>query len=268
MKSTLIYLGILFSIFTSNSILAKDDGFPGRAKFPSTAIYQTSDLLKDFDKVVIVDARSSLEFNTLHIKGAVNISVSNANFGKKVRALRKTTKKPIVFYCNGRTCFKSYKAAQKAHRYRVKNVFAYDAGIFEWAKSNPKYSVLLGKSPIDPNNIISKSKLKAHFLEPKAFAKRVRAASRKDILVLDVRDKLQRDGVGLFTGRERWVGLDDQKKLDKYLLKAISEKRTLYIYDEAGKQVRWLQYSLEKSGIKEYYFMKKGAKQFYKDMVL
>lgn len=267
MKTALICWGILFSILSSTSVLAIDDGFPGRAKFPSTAIYQKSDLLKDFNKVVIVDARSSLEFNTLHIKGAVNISVSNANFGKKVRALRKKTKKPIVFYCNGRTCFKSYKAVQKARRYGVKKVFAYDAGIFEWAKSNPEYSVMLGTSPIDPDNIIPKSKLKAHFLEPKIFAQHVRAASRKNILVLDVRDKLQRDGVGLFTGRERWVGLDDQKKLDKYLLKATNENRTLYIYDEAGKQVRWLQYKLEQAGIKKYYFMKKGAKEFFKVMI-
>lgn len=266
MKNIALGFTVFISLFSSISVFASD-GFPGRVKFPSTAIYQKSDLLKNFDKVVIVDARSSLEFNTLHIKGALNISVSNGNFGKKIRALRKKTKKPIVFYCNGRTCFKSYKAARVAHRYGVKKVFAYDAGIFEWAKSYPKYSVLLGTSPIDPNNIISKSKLKAHFLEPKIFAQQVRAASRKDILVLDVRDKLQRDGVGFFTGRERWVGLDNQKKLDKYLLKAMREKRTLYIYDEVGKQVRWLQYKLKQAGIKNYYFMEKGAKEFIKTMI-
>ena len=78
----------------------------------------------------------------------------------------------------------------------------------------------------------------------------------------------QRAGVGYFTGLEKWVSLDDQKKLTKYLNKAINEKRTLFIYDEAGKQVRWLQYTLEQANIKNYYFMKKGAKGFYKEFIL
>jgi len=33
----------------------------------------------------------------------------------------------------------------------------------------------------------------------------------------------------------------------------------LFIYDEVGQQVRWFQYALEKEGIKNYYFMEKGA---------
>lgn len=266
MKSALIVLSTLYSLFFSTVVFANDD-FPGRTLFPKAAIYQKADLYKDLNKVVIVDARSSLEFSTLHIKGALNIPVSKGNFGKKIRALSKESKKPIVFYCNGRTCYKSYKATQVAHRYGVKNVFAYDAGVFEWAKSYPEHAVLLGTSPVDTTKIIPKSKLKARFLTPKTFAQKVRSASRKKILVLDVRDQLQRGGVGFFPGIERWVDLGDQKKLSKYILKAMREKRTLYIYDEAGKQVRWLQYTLEQANVKNYFFMKKGAKEFLKTMI-
>ena len=184
-----------------------------------------------------------------------------------VKKLRAQTSKPIVFYCNGRTCYKSYKATKAALKAGVKNVFAYDAGVFEWAKAYPKYAVLLGKSPMDPKKIIPKSKLKARFLSPKKFTETARAAQGSKRLILDVRDMYQRAGVGFFVGIERWVSLDDEKKLDKYLKKAIAEDRTLYIYDEAGKQVRWLQYTLERHNIKNYYFMTKGAKQFYKDMI-
>ncbi len=60
----------------------------------------------------------------------------------------------------------------------------------------------------------------------------------------------------------------DEAKLAKYLKKAIKENRMLYIYDETGKQVRWLQYTLERHNVKNYYFMKKGAKGFFKDMIL
>ena len=86
-------------------------------------------------------------------------------------------------------------------------------------------------------------------------------------MTIDVRDKFQRAGVGFYPGIERWASLDEQKKLDRYIKKAIKQNRTLLIYDEVGKQVRWLQYALEKAGAKNYYFMSKGAKGYYKDIM-
>lgn len=268
MKNILIYWGILFSLFSSTYAFANNEGFPGRAEFPEIPLYQKADLLKDFNKVVIVDARSTLEFKTIHVKGSINIPVASKKFPQMVKALRKKTSKPIVFYCNGRTCYKSYKATKKALEAGLKNVFAYDAGIFEWAKTYPKYAVLQGVSPMDPTKIIPKKLFKKRFLSPKVFTEKARAASRSKSLIMDVRDMYQRAGVGFFIGMERWVSMDDEKKLDKYLKKVIKENRTLYIYDEAGKQVRWLQYTLERHNIKNYYFMKKGAKGFYKDMIM
>ena len=267
MKNLILSLSIIFSLFSSATLFAKDD-FPGRAEYPEIPLYNKSDLLKDLNRVVIVDTRSALEFETLRIKGALNISVASKKFVGIVKALRKTTSKPIVFYCNGRTCYKSYKATEAALKAGVKNVFAYDAGMFEWATSYPKHAVLLGTSPMDPSKIIPKSKLRARFLTPKEFTETARSAKRSKIMVLDVRDLYQRAGVGYFMGLEKWVSLDDQEKLAKYLNKAKSENKTLFIYDEAGKQVRWLQYTLEQHNIKNYYFMKKGAKGFYKEFIL
>ena len=266
MKNMLLGLGLLFSLFFSTPILA-DDGFPGRAEYPEIPLYQISDLLRDINNVVVVDARSSLEFATLQIKGAINIPVASKKFPDMVKELRKKTKKRIVFYCNGRTCYKSYKAAKIAMKAGVRNVFAYDAGIFEWAKAHPEHAVLLGTTPMDPNKIIPKSALHAHFLAPKQFTETARAAPRDKRMIIDVRDLYQRAGVGFFPGIEKWVSLDDQSKLDEHMKKALAENRTLYIYDEAGKQVRWLQYALERANIKNYYFMEKGAKGFYKHMI-
>jgi len=56
--------------------------------------------------------------------------------------------------------------------------------------------------------------------------------------------------------------LDKTKKLERYLNKALSEDKILLAYDQAGKTVRWLQYQLEKKGIKNYYFMEGGAKYY------
>ncbi len=35
--------------------------------------------------------------------------------------------------------------------------------------------------------------------------------------------------------------------------------QTLLIFDQVGKQIRWLMYHLEVAGIKEYYFLDQGA---------
>lgn len=267
MKNILLGFSLLISLFSLTSAFASDKGFPGRAEFPEIALYQKADLLRDLNRVVVVDARSALEFKTIRVKGAVNIPVASKKFPEMVKKLRKQTSKPIVFYCNGRTCYKSYKATKAALKAGVKNVFAYDAGIFEWAKAYPKHAVLLGKSPVDPKHLISKAKFKERFLKPQKFTEEARSTPGSKRLILDVRDMYQRAGVGFFIGIERWASMDDQDKIEKYLKKAINENRTLYIYDEAGKQVRWLQYTLEKNNIKNYFFMKKGAKGFYKDMI-
>lgn len=266
MKNIVIGFTLLLSMLCSLSVFA-NEGFPGRAEFPEIALYEKADLLKDLNKVVVVDTRSALEFETIHINNSINIPVADKNFVKNVKALRAKNKKPIVFYCNGRSCYKSYKAAKTSLQYGIKNVFAYDAGVFEWANTYPKHATLLGTSPMDPTKIIPKAKLTERLLTPIKFTETARAAPRNKSLILDVRDKYQRAGVGFFIGMERWVSLDDEKKLAKYLKKAVDENRTLYIYDETGKQVRWLQYTLESHNIKNYYFMKKGAKQFFKDMI-
>jgi rhodanese-related sulfurtransferase len=242
---------------------AAKDEFPGRTKFPNVQVYELADLKRDLDKVIVVDARSSYEFDTLRIKGAVNIPVNSSSFADKLREIRKTSDKPIVFYCNGRTCMKSYHAAVKAHEYRIENTWSYDAGIFEWAKAYPDNAELLGVSPVDPNKLISKATFKTRLLQPDAFADKI-YAPEASVLVLDVRDKFQRGtSVGFFPGKERWVSLEDKEKVKKQIQRAKDRGQTLLIYDEVGKQVRWLQYTIEAAGHRDYYFMDGGAKKYY-----
>jgi len=261
-KSLVIVL--LMSSF--GNTFAADEEYPGRKKFPDVKIYTQSKLKTNYNKVIIVDARSELEFDTLRIKSAINIPVSSKTFKQQIKALRAKTSKPIVFYCNGHTCFKSYIAVRKAHFAKVKNVYAYDEGLFAWAHQNPKQAILLGQSPVNPKRIISKSAFKSHLLEPAKFIDLAHKYGSKTV-VLDVRDKYQRGATGFFPGIEKWVSLNDKDKLNAVIKKAAKEKRTLFIYDEVGKQVRWLQYALEQNSIKNYYFMKKGAKGYYQEMM-
>ncbi|MEJ2180510.1 MAG: rhodanese-like domain-containing protein [Gammaproteobacteria bacterium] len=259
-------LHVILLLAISNFAWSAEEGFPGRKKYPDIPYIEIADLYakKNRGETVIVDARSNYEFETLRIKDAVNIPVANKSFEEDIQQLRKKTDKAIVFYCNGHRCMKSYIAAKRALQANVDNVFAFDAGIFDWTKKYPKQAVLLGSSPVNPKKLIAKKRFNSRLLDPDTFSSYVMDSRNR--IVVDVRDKFQRAGVGFYPGIERWAALDDRKKLQRYIEKAKRENKTLFIYDEVGKQVRWLQYALEKAGVKNYYFMDKGARAYY-DMI-
>jgi len=246
--------------------LAKDEGFPGRAQFPGIPVIEMAALAQQMGKAMIIDTRSQLEFDTLQIKGAINLPIADKDFGDRIQALRATTDKSLVFYCNGRTCHKSYLAVKEAQRRKINNTFAYDAGMFDWAKSYPQHTVLLGKNPIHPQDILSDAHFEQHLLDTERFTQMAFDMGSKSIL-LDVRDMYQRAGAGIFATKERWITLDDRERLQQVFEQAARENRTLFIYDEVGKQVQWLQYAMVRSGLKDYYFLKHGAKGYFAKMM-
>lgn len=259
------FLVTILMIFM-HSAWSADEGFPGREKYPDVPYIEIGDLFnrKNLGEVVIIDTRSNYEFETLRIKDAINIPVANDTFEEEMRKLRQKTDKTLVFYCNGHRCMKSYIAAKRCMESNIDNVAAFDAGIFDWTKKYPKEAVLLGSSPVDPDKLIATKQFKSRLLDPDTFSSYIMDSNNR--IVIDVRDKFQRAGVGFYPGIERWAALDDRKKLEHYIEKAKQENKTLFIYDEVGSQVRWLQYALEKAGVEKYYFMDNGARAYY-DMI-
>jgi len=240
------------------------DEFPVRKLYPAVPVISVDDLYKRLDKVVVVDVRSEYEYQTLRVVGALNVPLSSLDFVEQMKKLRSSNPaKDIVVYCNGKTCKKSYKATQKCRDNNIRNIIAYDAGIFDWAKKYPNKASLLGQTPVNPNKLISKKDFKKKLVEPGKFEETM---ARRDVIVLDVRDSFQREGVALFPGIEKRAALDNTDKLDKYIAKAKKEKKSLLIYDGAGKQVRWLMYYLEYKGVKDYVFMKGGAHAYYSSL--
>jgi rhodanese-related sulfurtransferase len=245
-----------------SSLLAAEDEFPGRVKFPDVPYIELNELFTQKNDVIIVDVRSQYEFQTLRVKGAMNMPVADKSFESDIVKLRQSTNKQIAVYCNGHRCLKSYQAVKKAQEAGVDNIIAFDAGIFDWTKAYPNHAVLLGQSPVDPDKLIGKKSFQSRLLDPDLFSESI-ARSRHNAIVIDVRDKFQRAGIGFYPGLEKWASLDDRRKLNRYIEMAKYQNKTLYIYDEVGSQVRWLQYALEKAGVKNYFFMEKGARAYY-----
>ena len=234
--------------------------FPGRPLYPEVSVIELDELYRRLDEVIVVDVRSAYEYETLRVKGAINIPLSSKTFVSRMRQLRMSDPRPIVVYCNGKTCMKSYKASRKCAVNKIDNVHSYDAGIMDWARTYPEHAELLGKSPVDPKKLISKKEFKKHLLSPDAYGEHV---ANSGAIVLDVRDRFQREALSIFVGRERRAYLDDKKKLDRFIEKAKRENKTLLVHDAAGKQVRWLQYYLKDKGLKSYYFMDGGIAAYY-----
>ncbi len=257
LKSVVMLLAVLLMSEAVFADTAKQD-FPLRHQYRDLQIIDTETLFKNRDGITVVDVRSAYEFQTLHIENAVNISVFSPDFKKQVQNLHQQTQKPLVFYCNGHSCAKSYQAGRLAKDAAVFSS-VYDSGVFDWAERYPRYTALLGKPLNHPSRLISEEEFKAHLLTPMEFS-----ALKNEALVVDIRSAIARDGISLFVGLEKRIPLKNRKKLDRYLAIAHAEDKDILFYDATGKEVRWLQYYLQSKGVERYWFMKGGVREYFK----
>jgi len=255
-----ILLNIIFVVvtFICSSLFAvepvDDINFPLRATYNNVATLSHQELVKKIDDALIIDVRSEYEFSVLHISSATNVPITNLGFIPTLKILRAKNDRDIIFYCNGVTCKKSYKASVEAKKYGIANVFTFDLGVLNWAKLYPDKAVFFNLSPLNLEHLIKPEKFRRHLLLPKDFVKKISA----DSLLIDIREPYQRDQL-ILTETSVSAPL---KKFER-TIKLIKENgSTVLIYDAVGKQVRWLQYLLEKHNIENYYFMQGGVKAY------
>ena len=90
----------------------------------------------------VYDVRKKAEYLEGHIKGAKSLAykeksakVANFDMSKdrwKVAKLGADKSKTIIVYCNGKTCWKSFKSAKTAAKNGYKNVLWLRGGFPEW----------------------------------------------------------------------------------------------------------------------------------------
>ena len=256
-RNSFLLLLVGLVVVTAGSALAADK-YPNRGDYPDVPTIETSDLfdgLQD-DSIVVVDVRSKLEYDVIHVTGAAHAPVSKQTFDAAVTELAKQNPgKTLVFYCNGTTCLKSYKATEKAMYAGLTSVAAYDAGIPEWANTWPAETLLLGEQIVDPaQQLISKAAFKEKCLAWEVFQA---DGAKSGVMVIDVRDFIQKSGE--LPGLESARGIPLDTFIPNFVAKQVNQDKTLLIFDQVGKQIKWLQYYLEKYGYTDYYFLGGGA---------
>lgn len=252
----LLILGV-----TGPAAAAKEDAFPNRKLFPELAYISIEDFHKNYEKYIVVDVRSPFEYHTLHALNAINIHRTSKDFVRRMKELRANNRgKTIVLYCNGKKCQQSYKAGRKCYQNGIANVRVYDQGINDWARMYPELAVLLGKTPVDRSKLLGKEAIRQHMVPFDDF---VRLANSANTLIIDVRDAIDREGVGLFMGREKRADYRHVKRLDDLLDEAARARQTVLMYDNAGTEVGWMMYHLKEKRIKHFYFLEGGMRQYY-----
>ena len=254
-------VAVLFCLCFTIPSYAQD--FPYRKDYPDTPTIDVGDLKAGYDKgeFIIVDVRSSIEFNVIHPKKAVHISFSNLQFLDNLKALADDSPgKKMALYCNGVTCLKSYEGTKKALAEGFKDVYVFDGGIPAWVKAYPGDTLLMGKEITDPEKqLIPKATFASYCIEFNEFKK---LASRGAV-VIDVRDGIQKS--------QRLPGIKDTKSITfdtlipNVIMKGRMKDRQILIFDQVGKQVRWLMYYLVENGYRNYKFLKGGATAVLKE---
>jgi len=89
----------------------------------------------------LVDVRTEREYNTKHARGAILIpygekSLKAIDFDSKLDSFGGLSKldktQPVIFFCNGAECWKSYKASSVARDAGFTNVYWLRGGMPEW----------------------------------------------------------------------------------------------------------------------------------------
>jgi rhodanese-related sulfurtransferase len=233
--------------------------FPFRANYSEVGTIELDELKSGYDngKFIIVDIRSKAEFNTIHIKKALNLPFDHAYFGRYLdKIAQKDPDRFIVLYDNGNNSVKAYKAADVAFlSARILNVYAFDAGIAAWADAYPNETIVQGAELKEPDKqLLSEEHFINKNIDFDTFRKK---ANSSNSVVIDLRDPLEREGK--LPGFEKAFAIPIDKLVKNIITKGHMKDKQLYIFDQAGERVKWVMYYLIDHDYENFYFLSGGA---------
>lgn len=259
---TLLVFGLL-SVVTVDFCRAEE--FPQRKNYPDVAYLELNEVKEGYDNksMILVDVRSRMEFDTIHPLQALHVDFSQQNFLADLqKVVQDNPGKKIVLYDNGVTCLKCYIGAQDAEDEGIKDIYAFDGGIPAWAEAYPTETLLMGKVIDDPGKqLIPYEEFKKVCLDFAAFQQKVKSA--KNAVVIDARDPMQR--MQKLPGFEDALPIPLDKLIRNVIDKGNMKDKQLFIFDQVGRQARWLMYYLVAHGYKDYYFLDDGATSVLKE---
>jgi len=106
----------------------------------STSVIQAKEL---YDQgAVFIDVRNPRLYAKKHIPGAFHLDLKHDFDEEKLAAITKKDQ-PIVIYCSGVKCSRSYRASAKALSWGYSKVHYFRGGIVDWKKAG--YPIAVGQ---------------------------------------------------------------------------------------------------------------------------
>lgn len=272
---SLLILFTLNPVHGKTSDTALDKQFPNRKFYPGLNYIDTRQMVNIVNrgKYNVVDARPKLPFQTLHIKEAANIPAGDRQFSDKLMKVVSANKKPIVFYCGGLACLKSYKASVKAMNIlRKKNiqrdVYTYDSGISAFAHANPGKVLKNGKDISPDNPLLDLAKIKKHAKTAQDFTNLIDSDESDKYVILDIRERKQKILSKLFMfKKEKKITLLQPEKLIAFLNEVKQSGKTLMVYSSVEKQIESLYPLVKTSGTKKWFYLEGGEHAYSQYMI-
>jgi rhodanese-related sulfurtransferase len=256
----------LTSVHADNSAEELNKQYPNRKYYPQLTYITTKQMLHAVsqEKYNVVDSRPGLAYETLHIKGAVNISSGDKQFNEKLMTIINKNNKPIIFYCGGLACLKSYKSSVKAisefnKRDISRTVYTYDSGISAFAYTYPELVLKNGKNISSENPLLDVKKIKKHAKGADVFTNLINSDDEASYIILDIREKQQKLLNKLFMfKKEKKISLLEPEKLIEFLNAVKVADKTLMVYGSVEKQIETLYPLIKTSGIKTWFYLEGG----------
>lgn len=229
--------------------------FPLRAFYPSVQIIETETLLQQYAEAIIIDVRSSFEFDVVRINAARHVELSSPDFLQEIVSLRAPrSATPLIFYCNDPSCSRAFRAAVLAQSAGFSHIYTYDAGVFSLMKKSPALVTLMETTPAQATRVISTERYANAQLDFAQFKERSTAVGA---LVIDIRDIYR---------RQRLPAMKNIRNIPmESLLQGITNRiwaeKKLLIFDQHGEQTRSLQYFLQANGYSDYAFLRGGVQR-------
>ena len=250
---------VIFFVFFFLSFACHAEEYPYRKNYPDVPIIELNEARSSYEKeeAIFLDTRTKMEFDTIHIKGSLHIDFGNQHFLSNLLQVRKDNpEKKIVLYDNGITCLKCYIGVQDATDEGMEKVYAYDGGAQAWAEAYPAYTILMGQQISDAGaELIPYDEFLKISLDFNTFKQKI--ADSPNAKLIDARDPKQR--TKKISGFEKALPIPLDKLIYNVINKGHMKNDQLFIFDQVGRQVRWLMYYLKKKGYKNFYFLNGGA---------
>ena len=126
-----LLIGLVCSVLSFSAIAGKKETPESLEGATVITAAEVIDLIGKFDDLVLIDSRKISDLEKGFIEGAIslpNTDTDNASLAKIIP----TKATPVIFYCNGSKCGRSYKAAVIAIKAGYVKVFWFRNGITEW----------------------------------------------------------------------------------------------------------------------------------------